>query len=49
MDLSKDVLKEFKNKNDGGVHNGVKITADILTQGIWPDQKVHPLKMPREI
>ena len=37
MDLSKKVLKEFKDKNSGGVVNGVKISADILTQGIWPD------------
>lgn len=46
MDLSKEVMKEFKDKSGGGECKTVKITADILTNGIWPEQLVIPVKLP---
>lgn len=46
MDLSKNVMREFKTKVSNGEHAGVKIQADILTGGIWPEQNTHAVKLP---
>ena len=37
MELSKQVMQDFKGKVKEGMHKGVKIHADILTNGIWPE------------
>jgi len=47
MDLSKNVMREFKTKGgNNGEHQGVKIQADILTGGIWPEQNTAAIKLP---
>ena len=47
MELSKDVMKEFKDFKRGGMSNsGIAIHADILTSGIWPEQTHFPVKLP---
>lgn len=45
MELSKSVMKEFKEKH-GGEFMGAKIQADILTSGIWPEQGGEAVKLP---
>ncbi len=50
MELSKDVMKEFKDFKRGGVSNsGIAIHADILTSGIWPEQTHFPVKLPNNL
>ena len=50
MDLSKNTMEDFKKKNSGTtVFKGVNINVDILTSGIWPEQNVHPCKLPTEL
>lgn len=50
MDLSKNTMEEFKKKNKGSsTFQGVEIFVDILTSGIWPEQNVHPCKLPSEL
>lgn len=50
MELSAGVMDEFKKKNKGSsTFQGVEINVDILTSGIWPEQNVHPCKLPSEL
>jgi hypothetical protein len=50
MDLSKTTMDDFRKKNGGSnVFKGVEINVDILTSGIWPEQMVHPCKLPGEL
>ena len=50
MDLSKNTMEDFKKKNGGTTEfKGVNINVDILTSGIWPEQNVHPCKLPAEL
>ena len=50
MELSKNTMEEFKKKNKGSsTFQGVEINVDILTSGIWPEQNVHPCKLPSEL
>lgn len=37
MTLSSDLMKEFKNKQAGGIINSVEMNAEILTNGYWPE------------
>lgn len=46
MELSKNVMREFKGVSNQGEFKGVKIQADILTNGIWPEQNTQPVKLP---
>jgi len=46
MEISKDTMKDFKKAfADGNVKN-VQVNADILTQGIWPEQNIIPIRLP---
>jgi cullin 3 len=49
MDLSKSTMDDFRNKNKGTEFKGVDINVDILTSGIWPEQNIHPCKLPSEL
>lgn len=49
MELSKSTMEDFKKKNKGAEFKGVEINVDILTSGIWPEQNVHPCKLPTEL
>lgn len=50
MELSKSTMDDFKKKNHGNSEfKGVEINVDILTSGIWPEQNVHPCKLPSEL
>ena len=48
MDLSKTAMVEFAKKK-GAEIKGVEINVDVLTSGIWPEQIIHPLKLPSEL
>jgi hypothetical protein len=37
MNLSKDLMDEFKKKYNNGVINGVELSAEVLTNGHWPE------------
>ena len=49
MELSKTTMEDFRKKNKGAEFKGVEINVDILTSGIWPEQNVHPCKLPSEL
>lgn len=49
MDLSKDLMGEFKAKFKDGVINGITVQAEVLTNGYWPEQGATPLKLPPEL
>jgi len=50
MELSKNIMEDFKKKNGATtIFKGVNINVDILTSGIWPEQNVHPCKLPVEL
>ena len=49
MELSKSTMEDFRKKNKGAEFKGVEINVDILTSGIWPEQNVHPCKLPTEL
>lgn len=49
MELSKTTMDDFRKKNKGSEFKGVDINVDILTSGIWPEQNVHPCKLPSEL
>ena len=50
IELSSGIMEEFKRKNkQSAVFQGIEINVDILTSGIWPEQNVHPCKLPREL
>lgn len=50
MELSANTMEEFKRKNkNSAVFQGVEINVDILTSGIWPEQNVHPCKLPGDL
>jgi hypothetical protein len=49
MELSKTTMNDFKKKNGGAEFKGVEINVDILTSGIWPEQNIHPCKLPAEL
>lgn len=50
IELSVNIMDEFKKKNKNStVFQGVDINVDILTSGIWPEQNVHPCKLPSEL
>ena len=49
MELSKQTMEDFRKKNNGAEFRGVEINVDILTSGIWPEQNVHPCKLPPEL
>jgi len=38
MSLVEDLMKEFKTKQNGGVVSNVEMHAEVLTNGIWPEQ-----------
>jgi len=46
MEISKETMKDFKKTFKDGVVKDVTINADILTQGIWPEQNIIPVKLP---
>ena len=37
MTLTSDLMKEFRQKQNQGIINGVEIHAEVLTNGIWPE------------
>ena len=45
MQLSKDIMKEFKDKK-GSKINGVDFNAEILTNGVWPNDKSPKCEIP---
>ena len=42
-------MKDFSSKNNGGVINGIEISAEILTNGHWPEQPVASCTLPQEL
>lgn len=49
MKNSRDQTEEFKNKEHGGVINGVELTVKVLTSGLWEYEKTAGSKLPREL
>jgi len=49
MTLSTDLMKEFKNKNNGGVINNVEMSSEVLTSGFWPEAQKSKCKLPPEL
>lgn len=49
IDLSKDLMGEFKSKFKDGMIGGVEVHAEVLTGGYWPEQNSVPLKLPPDL
>ena len=37
INLSKELMAEFKKNHSGGVIGGVEFTTEVLTNGHWPE------------
>jgi len=49
MTLSKGLMKEFKDKFNQGVVNGVEFSTEVLTNGHWPEQQLASCTLPAEM
>lgn len=49
MNLSKDLMINFKQKYDKGIVNGVEFTTEVLTNGHWPEQNTAACTLPGEM
>jgi hypothetical protein len=46
MDLSKELMNDFKKTYPGGNVENVTMTVEVLTNGHWPEQNAPPCKLP---
>ena len=46
INLSKDLMVEFKSKNKEGIVQGVELNAEVLTNGHWPEQSTVACTLP---
>ena len=37
LTLSKDLMNEFSNSNQGKIINGIELKVEVLTKGYWSD------------
>jgi len=37
MSLSQDIMAQFKERYRGGIVNGIEFSAEVLTNGHWPE------------
>lgn len=49
MELSQQTMTEFTKTLKGKPVGNVDLTVDILTNGMWPEQEVHPCKLPAQL
>lgn len=42
-------MAEFKNKYKDGIINGIEFSAEILTNGHWPEQNTALCELPPEL
>lgn len=49
INLSKDLMEDFKKKNNDGIVKGVELNTEVLTNGHWPEQNAVACTLPPEM
>lgn len=49
MNLSVDLMKEFKQKHNDGIVNGIQMNVEVLTNGFWPEGQKSKCVLPIQL